>query len=323
MAASTQPEDPYPALGGERTSWIERHRGGREPVDVWKPARALTETERSADGHEVNVHTLFLVNRECPWRCLMCDLWRHTTRYPTPPKAIPHQISTALQGLPPAEVLKLYNAGSFFDRRAIPPEDHPAIAAQCRPFRLTVVESHPALVGESALRFRDRLQGGLEVAMGLETVHPKVLPRLNKRMSLDQFRRAAQFLQASGIGLRVFVLLQPPFLTESEGLEWAGHSVNYAQDCGASVVVLIPTRPGNGALDNLQASGHFVPPRLENLEVAVAAGLRRKQGRVFADLWDLERFSRCPVCYSQRLARLRRMNLEQLVPAPVACYSCG
>ena len=85
---------------------------------------------------------------------------------------------------PRASHLKLYNAGSFFDPRAIPPEEYPAIARLAAPFRRTIVECHPALVGPRCLAFRDLLSGRLEVAMGLETAHPEVLERLNKRMTL-------------------------------------------------------------------------------------------------------------------------------------------
>jgi len=323
MTAIQGPGAAYPTRFAERTAWILQHRGPRSAVDSSQPARAISEQECGADGRILAVNALFLTNRECPWRCLMCDLWRHTTERPVPPKAIPQQIAGALQHLPSADVIKLYNAGSFFDRHAIPSEDHPTIAEQCRPFSLVVVESHPTLVGDSVLRFRDRLHTRLEVAMGLETIHPRVLPRLNKRMTLGTFERAARLLRSEDIGLRTFVLLRPPFLTESEGLEWAVRSIEFAQICGATVVVLIPTRAGNGAIEALQAMGEFALPRLETLEQALAAGIDLKRGRVFADLWDLDGFSRCSVCYPQRVARLREMNLCQETPASIVCDRCA
>jgi uncharacterized Fe-S cluster-containing MiaB family protein len=86
----------------------------------------------------------------------------------------------------PFDQLKLYNAGSFFDAGAIPTADHPAIAERCRNFPRVVVECHPSLVGERMLPFRDRLGATrLEVAMGLETAHPGVLAKLDKRMTTE------------------------------------------------------------------------------------------------------------------------------------------
>ena len=124
----------------------------------------------------------------------MCDLWRNTLTKSVPVGAIPEQIDFALRRLGPARSVKLYNSGSFFDPRAIPPEDYEAIAARVRDFERVIVECHPAFVGERCVAFRDLLRGRLEVAMGLETAHPEVLEKLNKRMTLDQFAAAAQFL---------------------------------------------------------------------------------------------------------------------------------
>src|SRR5262249_18519997 len=196
---------------------------------------------------------------------------------------------------PALRQIKLYNSGSFFDPRAIPPEDYVAIADRVREFERVIVECHPALVGESALRFRDLLlpsndRPRLEVAMGLETAHPDVLEKLNKRMTLELFRGAAGFLRENNIALRVFVLVKPPFLDETEALHWAQRSIDFAFDCGATVS-LIPTRFGNGALEFLAERGEFSPPKLSTLEQAADYGVGLRRGRVFAGLWDLEKLS--------------------------------
>lgn len=159
--------------------------------------------------------------------------------------------------------------------------------------------------------------------MGLETVHPEILPRLNKRMTLECFSKAAEFLRRHQIALRVFVLVKPPFLLESEAIEWSERSVRFAFDCGASVVSLIPTRPGNGALEALAARGEFSPPQLATFEAAFDNAIAHRQGRVFADTWDLERFSACPTCFPARKARLEQMNTSQVPQAPVACSACA
>ena len=275
----------------------------------------MVEEEPDAAGNLQRSLTVFLTNRECLWRCLMCDLWQHTTRRSVPVGAIPQQIDAALTRVSgPLDQLKLYNAGSFFDAGAIPPADHPAIAERCRLFPRVIVECHPSLVGDRILPFRDRLGATrLEVAVGLETAHPEVLARLNKRMTTDDFARAAAFLRAHDLDVRVFLLVKPPFLDDSAALEWTVRSVEFAFASGASVVSLIPTRLGNGALEALTRSGDFAPPTLSLFEDAVDAAHARARGRVFADLWDLERFSDHPATFSQRHARLAKMNLRQVV----------
>ncbi len=320
----SMPEAGYPERPAERNRWILARRGARNALDPRRPYAYLLEDERAEDGSVVPVATIFLTNRECPWRCLMCDLWQNTLTERLPPGAIPEQIDHALAHLAPARQIKLYNSGSFFDSQAIPVEDYEAIARRVAGFERVVVESHPALVGPRCVHLRDLLSPAqLEVAMGLETVHPEAGPRLNKRMTLDQFARAADFLQEIGAALRVFILVKPPFLEEAEALEWAVRSLDFAFDCGASVAALIPTRFGNGAMEALGEQGHFSPPALATLEAALASGIAQGRGRVFADLWDLERFSNCHHCFAARAERLQIMNLQQTIPPLPHCNHCG
>ena len=159
--------------------------------------------------------------------------------------------------------------------------------------------------------------------MGLETVHTDVLPRLNKKFDLNHFARAADFLRKEKILLRAFVLVKPPFLTEAEGLEWAVKSAEFAFACGVTVVSLIPTRGGNGAMERLREAGEFSPPRLATLEAALELSLKLPGcGRTFADTWDLETFSHCPACFEQRRQRIHAMNLSQQIQPAVDCPAC-
>jgi radical SAM enzyme (TIGR01210 family) len=299
--------------------WILSRRPAREKRDPHLPYEYFVEDEFA--GVVVPVATIFLTNRECPFRCLMCDLWRNTLTESVPVGAIPAQIDHALLHLPPAQQIKLYNSGSFFDPHAIPPQDYEAIARRVDRFDRVIVENHPALVGDACLRFRDLLSGKLEVAMGLETAHPEVLARLNKRMTLDQFSTAADFLRRNGIDLRVFILVQPPYMRADEALTWAERSLDFAMEQGATAATLIPTRGGNGAMEALAASGDFYPPALHTLESAMEYGLGLKAARVFADLWGLR--TSCEQCHEQRADRLRQMNLQQVVMERIPCNRCG
>ncbi len=314
----------YPGLPAERDAWILLRRGERELVSAERPYAFLLEQERFATGEVGDVATVFLTNRECPWRCAMCDLWRHTLPGSVAPGQISEQIAHALKQLESdrleaARQIKLYNSGSFFDPRAIPPEDYTAIAELVQGFERVIVECHPALVGARCLAFRDRVSGELEVAMGLETAHPAALEKLNKRMTLDDYARAAEWLAAHKIALRAFVIVGAPFQPEGQAVEWACRSIDFAQECGATAVTLIPARAGNGVMEALAAAGEWRPPSLAELECAMEYGLRQERGRVFADLWDLEGVQSCAACKGARVARLGAMNLEQTVLPFVEC----
>ena len=284
---------------------------------------AVVEEELDGSGALASTAVVFLTNRECPFRCVMCDLWMNTLDETVPRGAIARQIRRALSELPSARQIKLYNAGSFFDPAAIPAEDDEEIAETVGRFDRVIVEAHPAFLGgvhaERCLRFRDGLHGRLEIAIGLETAHVDTLARLNKRMTIESFRRAARFVAEHDIDLRVFVLLNLPFLRGEDAVEWACRSIDLAAECGATVCSVIPTRAGNGAVEALGDA--FERPRLPALERVIEYGIALGRLRVFADLWDIERLFTC-VCSNARAERLRTMNRTQRCPAPVACESC-
>lgn len=297
----------------------------KHSVDTWTPIDVLVEEERTAERGVQPSITVFLAGRECPFTCVFCDLWRQTLDGPTPAGAIPAQLDVALRrvgSVPPGAGIKLYNASNFFDPRAVPVADGPAIAERLAPFDRVTVESHPLFVGPAALEFNSLLEDRLEVAMGLETIHPQALPRLNKRMDLEDFDRAADLLRRGGVGVRAFVLVGAPFVPAAETVEWAVRSVEYALDHGAEVVTLIPVRAGNGELDRLQREGDFVPPILAQLEEALERSLALERGVVLADLWDVEGLAACRDCGPERVARLERMNLTGRPEEPVGCPQC-
>jgi hypothetical protein len=326
----------YPAAPSDRDRFVLERRSPRPSHDPWRAQGLIVEDERSADGAIDRLATVFLTGRECPWRCTMCDLWKHTTVGDTPAGAIATQISAARTHLreraEPIAGMKLYNAGSFFDPRAVPPADYDEIAAALTGLSRIVIESHPALIGPRVDRLLSALDGAdrgqratLEVAMGLETAHPAALDALNKRFTLDGFAAAAEALRKRDVALRVFLLISPPFIPADEQDEWLLHSLDAAFACEASVVSLVPTRAGNGTMEALAEAGMFRPPGVDDIERSFALALAHAagRGRVFVDLWDLDRFAHCDCCLAGRYARLEAMNRQQAVLPPRICPSPG
>jgi len=319
----------YPESSAARSRWITGQRGPKNPLNPSRPYAWLLEKERTPAGQIVEGLAIFLTNKECPWRCLMCDLWQNTLDETVRAETIAEQIDFALDhaerkggGLARLSQVKLYNAGSFFDEQAIPETAYATIADRLAEFDRIIVECHPALIGDRCLQFRNRLSGQLEIALGLETVHSAALEKLNKRVTLEQFRAAAVFLTRHEIALRAFVLLQPPFIPTDESVMWAKRSIDFSLDCGATVTVLIPTRTGNGAMDRLAVAGQFTEPSLDQLEEVMDYGVSLARGRIFSDLWDLERFSRCKACFPERRIRLAWQNDSQQVPVRTICPCC-
>jgi uncharacterized Fe-S cluster-containing MiaB family protein len=222
--------------------------------------------------------------------------------------------------------VKLYNASNFFDERAVPSVDDEPMALLLAPFAQAVVECHPRLVGDRCARFATRLGAGgtrLQVAMGLETVHPGALPRLGKAMTLDDFATAAARLHAHGAGIRAFVLVGAPFVPADEAADWAERSAAWAFAQGVEHVSLIPVRGDGEAMRRLTASGDFAAPTLAVVEEAFARCLALDRGVVTVDLWDLERLLSCGACAAARQARLARINRSGVDEPGVACERCA
>jgi len=243
----------------------------------------------------------------------MCDLWKNTTEQTVALGAIPEQIDFALHQLPPAQHIKLYNSGNFFDAKAIPVEDWSDISDRVRSFDTVIVENHPSLCGPHCTEFQQLCGTQLEVAMGLETSHAPTLARLNKQMTTQDFAYACALLQKDLILIRAFVLLKPPWTTEEQGIERAIESIRFAFDCGVSCCSVIPVRAGNGIMEQFAECGEFSPPRLSSLETVIRETVGWNRGRVFADLWNAEQFADNAETARVQIARLEAMNQTQEV----------
>src|SRR5687768_17715109 len=166
----------HPPMQRMTDEWVLAHRRPKALLDPMLPYAMAWEEEPDASGVLMPTAVVFLTNRECPFRCVMCDLWVNTLDETVPRGAIAGQVRAALDELSQAPAsgatavgrkqIKLYNAGSFFDPHAIPPQDDEDIARLINGFDRVIVEAHPAFLagayGERCLRFRGLLAGSLE-----------------------------------------------------------------------------------------------------------------------------------------------------------------
>lgn len=277
-----------------KTSEIRKLRPQKSSRHVGESMGYVRELEADGLGGVVIARTYFLVGSECRFSCSMCDLWKYTleTRK-TPVGSLVSQVDAlhrdSVHRTDGGEVfernegneaggwggkrewLKLYNAANFFDEWNVPSEERLAIVQRCGGFERVVVENHAAMfqsryVRDEVLRFRDRLEGELEIALGLETIESESMRILNKGMRLEQFQDAIEFLQREGVHSRAFVLLGPPGVPEGESVRWAKATCVQAVAWGVERCCVIPTRRGNGWLDQGERLGYWKPPTQLELE---------------------------------------------------------
>lgn len=305
--------------------WVRSLRRSKVSRSSDGPIGVVHERERQPGGAVIDAATVFLTGAECPFSCVFCDLWTQTLTERTPLGALPRQLTQALGAIEQRSLVKLYNASNFFDPAAVPSADEAALLRLLERFAQVTVECHPRFIGDRCFAFGDRLQGALEVAVGLETVHPEALPRLNKQMTLADFDAAAAALATRDIRLRVFVLLGCPFVAEEEQLDWTLRSVVHAAAGGARTISIIPVRGGNGALESLRADGLWNLVTLDLVEETFDRALLLNVVDVVVqvDLWDVEDVSDCDRCVDARIRRLAAMNLSGRQEPRVACAWCG
>jgi hypothetical protein len=245
----------------------------------------------------------------------MCDLWKNTLTESVQPGEIPLQISYALNQLPPAESIKLYNSGNFFDPKAIPYADHREIAELTHHFSNVIVENHPRLCTNVCNDFMNLINpASFEIAIGLETCHEPSLKWLDKSFELRDFEMAVKLLRNSGIYVRVFLLLGLPGLSREDSIEWTLRSIAYAANLGADCFSIIPTRSDSPAFQKSKEDGSFFEPTGDQIEETFERALQLKAGRVFMDLWDAKRFFSTSSSTELRIKRIESMNLHQKVP---------
>lgn len=317
-------------------------RAARPPKPIRQAGQSMgwvREMEPDGQGGLVPARTYFLVGSECRFSCSMCDLWKYTlTQDRTPVGSLASQIADLNRQVGalnpqerPTEWLKLYNAANFFDPANVDPGEYPAILKQCEGFERLVVENHASLLSSSKTqqlvrRFRDGFKGELELALGLESIEPNAMRWLNKSMSLEQFQAALEFLRSEQIFIRVFVLLQPMGTPIDESVDWAVASCQAAARWGAQRISLIPTRAGNGFMEDLASGGLWQAPRASQLESALEKLLGHSQGSSIytVDLWDWDSICGiCSHCGPFRLERLQRMNNTQRLEASDIKQHCA
>ena len=93
----------------ELDRFVLQHRPAKNPLDPHRAYASMWEEERDSAGALASTAVVFLTNKECPFRCVMCDLWLNTLDESVPHGAIAAQIRAALASLPPARQVKLSN----------------------------------------------------------------------------------------------------------------------------------------------------------------------------------------------------------------------
>ncbi|MFW9809576.1 MAG: archaeosine biosynthesis radical SAM protein RaSEA [Candidatus Thorarchaeota archaeon] len=214
--------------------------------------------------------------------CTMCSYLLDGTQSMPSSEQLVEQFNHAmheLEGKSGPLSVKIYTSGSFLDNEEIPEDARSEILriiSRDERVREVVLESRPEYVQDSVLSNVRRILGDrrIEIGMGLESASDTIRSVcINKSFDLETFKASLGIAKAHNIGMRAYVLLKPPLLTERDSLRDAISTIRHAQDMGVTTVSLNPVNVQNDTLvEKLWNRGKYRPPWLWSvLEVLLEA----------------------------------------------------
>ncbi|QZA87649.1 archaeosine biosynthesis radical SAM protein RaSEA [Salinarchaeum sp. IM2453] len=252
---------------------MTRMREEKDPdITADEPTRVWTDQDLTPDGVYESL-TIVLNTGGCRWAaqggCTMCGYVAETIEEISDDN-LRSQIEAALeyesqQLDEKAKQVKVYSSGSVLDNQEVSPTIREELAETFADRERIVVESMPSYIKES--RVEPFIQQGLavDVAIGLETSSDRIRrDTINKAFDFEHFKAACQSARSAGAGVKAYLLMKPPFLTESEAIEDMIQSI---QDCaeidGCHTVSMNPTNVQRYTLvDELYYRRGYRPPWL-------------------------------------------------------------
>jgi len=220
----------------------------------------------------------------------MCSyLLDGTARNPTPAQLI-SQFEGAISKIDGESAplsVKIYTSGSFLDAEEVPLDarNHilEKIASDDR-FVQVVLESRPEYVSDdSMLEMRSILgECDIEIGIGLESSSDDIRNLcINKGFSLRDFQRAKDIANEHEIGVRSYVLVKPPFLTERDSIVDAVKTITDAIEMGVTTVSVNPVNVQKYTLvEYLWRNREYRPPWLWSVVEILKRAYDESEGMV-------------------------------------------
>ena len=241
---------------------------GRKP-DPERPVAAWSEKDL-LDDQIVDAFVVIIRNPGCYWSkksgCLMCGYNNDSLSTVTQENLIT-QFEKAMEKYQGQQYIKIYNSGSFFDTGEI------GINAQNSILKMAgeraekvLVESRPEFVSQKSMDMALEHVKKLEIAIGLETANDEIRHKsINKGFKFADFERAAKLARKNGASIRTYLILKPPYLTESEAIADTLESIKIASPL-SDVISVNPMNIQNyTVVEGLWKKNLYRPPWLWSL----------------------------------------------------------
>ncbi len=245
-----------------------------ETYDPREPTRVWIDEDNTPDGVYQSL-TIILNTGGCRWAraggCTMCGYVAesveggsvaHEDLMAQVEKCLEHEDANADD---PSGLIKIYTSGSFLDEREVPAETRQAIAESFADRDRIVVESLPDFVDHEKITDFTAQDLETDIAVGLETATDRVRQDcVNKYFEFSEFERAAADAREAGAGVKAYLLMKPPFLSEPDAVEDMKRSVRKCAAVeGCHTVSMNPTNVQRHTMvEDLYHDGGYRPPWL-------------------------------------------------------------
>lgn len=289
--------------------------------------------EPEAIGSErVSAFVLILKTRGCYWAdakgCSMCGYAKDTLGRSATPDELAEQLDRALARYRDEPYVKIYTSGSFLDDREVDAESRRRLV---RSFsgraRRLLFETLPEFATADALApLRDEFAGEIEVALGLESTDPIVLARfVHKNAPPSEYLDAGDRVRGLGLRAKAYLLLKPPYLSESEAVRDVVRSITEAAP-RFDAMSINPVHIQNGTVvEWLYRRGRYRPPWLWSLVAALREGAEHRSAARLVSFPTAGGLARgphnCGACDARVLAAIEEASLSQEF-GPLADLAC-
>lgn len=148
----------------------------------------------------------------------MCGYWSESRAVSD--KILKEELNQVIEKIEDVSILKIFTSGSFLDEKEIPAELRRYFIDRIkeRGVKKLIIESRPEFVEREKLKDFEGLE--LEVGIGLETADDSIRENcINKGFNFLDFIKSAEIIKREGFRVKCYLLLKPPFLSESEAIE--------------------------------------------------------------------------------------------------------
>ncbi|MDY6865725.1 MAG: archaeosine biosynthesis radical SAM protein RaSEA [Halobacteriota archaeon] len=232
-----------------------------EPVGVWA-GREIFETS-PMDSVTVIFRTV-----GCYWKsCLMCGFKNDCSPHVTS-EDLRTQIDQIFLKFPESEglIVKIYTSGSFFDEIEVPKAVQDEFLTRLKDdarVRKVIIETLPEFVSKENISKCASLFEKFDIAMGIETSSDVIRAHcVNKNFGFKDFSDASDIAKRCGAGVKAYLLLKPPFLSERSALEDVVRSARDISEYASTISINLCNVQNFTKVHNLWQRGEYRPPWL-------------------------------------------------------------